>query len=122
MAQFLRDADAVYHWDRIKSPSGSLALGFEAVAPVALAAEYWIHTGSLTSKAGLLAQDARYAAFAPVKTGRVFNNNRRTNAQGANDYWESGALRPDIVLADLIRILHPELLPRGSLYYYQSLK
>ena len=122
MAQFLRDAGAVYHWDRTKSPSGSLALGFEAVAPVALAAEYWIHTGSLTSKAGLLAQDARYAAFAPVKTGRVFNNNRRTNAQGANDYWESGALRPDIVLADLIRILHPELLPRGSLYYYQSLK
>lgn len=122
MARFLRDAGAAYHWDRTTSPSGSLALGFEAVAPVALAAEYWLHTGSLTSKTGLLAQDARYAAFASVKAGRVFNNNRRTNAQGANDYWESGALRPDLVLADLIRILHPELLPRGALHYYQPLR
>lgn len=118
MAQFLRDAGAAYHWDQTNSPSGSLALSFEAVAPVALAADFWLHTGSLTSKAGLLAQDARFAAFAPYKTGRVFNNNRRTNAQGANDYWESGALHPDVVLADLIRILHPELLPRGPLYYY----
>jgi iron complex transport system substrate-binding protein len=122
MAQFLRDAGARYHWDRTKAPSGSLALSFEAVAPVALAADYWLHTGYLTSKAALLSQDARYAAFGPYKTGRVFNNNRRTNAQGANDYWESGALRPDIVLADLIKILHPELLPRWSLYYYLPLR
>ena len=121
MAQFLRDANAAYHWDQTKSPSGSLALSFEAVAPVALAADFWLHTGSLTSKAGLLAQDARFAAFAPYKANRVFNNNRRTNAQGANDYWESGALRPDVVLADLIRILHPGLLPRGPLYYYLPL-
>ena len=122
LAQFLRDAGATYHWDRTRAPSGSLALSFETVAPVALVADYWLHTGSVDSKAALLAQDGRYAAFAPYQTGRVFNNNRRTNAQGANDYWESGAVRPDLVLADLIRILHPELLPRGSLTYYQQLK
>ncbi len=122
MTQFLRDAGARYHWERTKAPSGSLALSFEAVAPVALAADYWLHTGYLATKAALIAQDARYAAFAPYKTDRVFNNNRRTNAQGANDYWESGALRPDVVLADLIKILHPELLPRWSLYYYQPLR
>jgi iron complex transport system substrate-binding protein len=122
MTQFLRDAGARYHWDRAKAPSGSLALSFEAVAPVALAADYWIHMGSMMTRADLLAQDSRYAAFSPFKTGRVFNNNRRTNAQGANDYWESGAVRPDVLLADLIRILHPELLPRWSLYYYHPLK
>lgn len=122
MAQFLRDAGATYHWDRTKAPSGSLALSFEAVAPVALAADYWLHTGSLTSKAGLLTQDARYAAFAPVKAGRVFNNNLRTNAQGSNDYWESGAMHPDLLLADLLRILHPELLPTWTLRYYQPLR
>jgi len=122
MAQFLRDAGATYHWDHTKAPSGSLALSFEAVAPVALTAEYWLQTGSLTTKAALLAQDARYAAFAPVKAGRVFNNNRRTNAQGSNDYWESGAMHPDLILADLLRILHPKLLPTGPLSYYQALR
>ncbi len=122
MAQFLRDAGATYHWDRTKAPSGSLALSFEAVAPVALGADYWLQTGSLTTKAALLAQDGRYAAFAPVKNNRVFNNNLRTNAQGSNDYWESGALRPDLVLADLLHILHPELLPTWTLRYYRPLR
>jgi iron complex transport system substrate-binding protein len=122
MAQFLRDAGATYHWNATKAPSGSLALSFEAVAPVALGADYWLQTGSLTTKAGLLAQDARYAAFAPVKAGRVFNNNLRTNAQGSNDYWESGALHPDLILADLLHILHPELLPGWALRYYQPLR
>ena len=122
MAQFLRDAGTTYAWDQTKSPQGSLALSFETVAPVALSADYWLQTGSARTKAEILAQDARYAAFAPFKSGRVYNNNRRTNAQGSNDYWESGAVRPDLVLADLLRISHPELLPAGSLYYYQQLK
>jgi iron complex transport system substrate-binding protein len=122
MAQFLRDAGATYQWDRTKAPSGSLALSFEAVAPVALGADYWLQTGSLTTKAALLAQDARYAAFAPVQSGRVFNNNLRTNAQGSNDYWESGAMHPDLILADLLRILHPELLPSWTLRYYRPLR
>jgi len=122
MAQFLRDAGATYHWDRTKAPSGSLALSFEAVAPVALGADYWLQTGTLATKAALLAQDARYAAFAPVKTGRVFNNNLRTNAQGSNDYWESGAMHPDLILADLLHILHPELLPNWTLRYYRPLR
>jgi iron complex transport system substrate-binding protein len=122
MAQFLRDAGTTYQWDKTKSAQGSLALSFEAVAPVALAADYWLQTGTATTKAEIAAQDARYAAFAPFKTGRLYNNNRRTNAQGSNDYWESGAVRPDLVLSDLIRILHPELLPTWQLYYYQQVK
>lgn len=122
MAQFLRDAGTTYQWDKTKSPKGSLALSFETVAPVALTADYWLQTGSASNKAEIVAQDARYAAFAPFKTGRLYNNNRRTNAQGSNDYWESGAVRPDLVLSDLIRILHPELLPTWQLYYYQLVK
>jgi len=43
------------------------------------------------------------------------------NAQGANDYWESGAVNPHLVLADLIRIIHPELLPNHELIYYKSI-
>jgi iron complex transport system substrate-binding protein len=122
MAQFLRDAGTTYQWDKTKSPQGSLPLSFETVAPVALAADYWLQTGSASTKAEIVAQDARYAAFGPFKSGHLYNNNRRTNAQGSNDYWESGAVRPDLVLSDLIRILHPELLPTWQLYYYQPVK
>lgn len=122
MAQFLRDAGCAYPWDRTRTAGSSLALSFETVSPVALAADYWLQTGIVDTKAALLAQDRRYAAFQPFRGGRVFNNTRRTNVQGSNDYWESGAVRPDLVLADLIKILHPELLPTWALYYYQPLK
>ncbi|MEJ7658233.1 MAG: hypothetical protein WKG07_00710 [Hymenobacter sp.] len=122
MAQFLRDAGTTYAWGRTKSDQASLALAFEAVAPVALSADYWLQTGTATSQAEIAAQDARYATFAPFQNNRVYNYNRRTNAQGSNDYWESGAVQPDLVLSDLIRILHPELLPQWQLYYYQQLK
>jgi iron complex transport system substrate-binding protein len=119
--QYLRDAGATYHWDKTTAP-GSLALTFEAVAPVALTADYWLQPGTASTKAALLAQDARFAAFKSFKHSAVYNNNLRTNAQGSNDYWESGSMRPDLVLGDLLQILHPELVPGRKLYYYQLLK
>lgn len=121
MTAFLRDAGAAYPWAAQKA-TGSLPLTVEAVAPVALPADYWLQTGTLSTRAAVAAQDARFKEFRPYKTGQLYNYNRRTNAQGANDYWESGVVRPDLVLGDLIRILHPALLPGRQLYYYQRLR
>jgi iron complex transport system substrate-binding protein len=42
------------------------------------------------------------------------------NANGGNDYWQSGISNPDVVLSDLIKILHPEILPNHNLFYYQK--
>ena len=53
----------------------------------------------------------------PVREGRVYNNNRRTNPSGGNDYWESGVIHPDLILQDLIRIFHPELTDAEPTYY-----
>lgn len=69
-----------------------------------------------------MAEDNRYANFAAVKTGNVYNNNARINNSGGNDYWESGTSNPDIVLSDLIKILHPEILPNHQLVYYRKLE
>jgi iron complex transport system substrate-binding protein len=37
-----------------------------------------------------------------------------------NFYWEMSAIEPHRVLEDLIRILHPEALPEGKLYFYKE--
>ncbi|HEX9509957.1 MAG TPA: ABC transporter substrate-binding protein [Puia sp.] len=121
MAQFLRDAGATYKWSDSKGV-GSLSLNFEAVAPEALTADYWLNIGYVDTKADIVAKDQRYASFKPFKTGQVYNNNKQVNDIGSNDYWESGAVNPQVILADLIRILHPELLPDHSLVYYKQLK
>ena len=37
----------------------------------------------------------------------------------SNDYWESAVVNPDIVLRDLIKIFHPELVEEPFVYYKQ---
>lgn len=120
MAQFLRDAGASYRWGDSKGV-GSLSLSFEAVAPEALTADYWLNVGYVDSKAEIAAKDQRYTSFKPFKTGQVYNYNKLVNDIGSNDYWESGAVNPQVILADLVRILHPELLPDYSIVYYKQL-
>lgn len=120
--RFFRDAGASYHWANTKA-TGSLPLSFETVYPVALQADYWLNVsiGNVQTKKDVLARDVRYADFKSFKTNRIYSYNKRMNAQGANDYWESGAVNPQLVLADLIRIIHPELLPKHELIYYKSI-
>jgi iron complex transport system substrate-binding protein len=121
MARFLRDAGTTYKWTDTQG-GGSIPLTFESVAPEALTADYWLNIGYVNSKADILSKDARYASFLSFKTGRAYNNNNRVNDLGSDDYWESGEVSPQVVLADLIRILHPELLPAHTLVYYKQLK
>ncbi|MHA4741828.1 ABC transporter substrate-binding protein [Dyadobacter sp. MSC1_007] len=120
--RFFRDAGASYHWAETKA-TGSLPLSFETVYPVALNADYWLNVsiGNVQTKKDILARDARYADFKAFKSGKIYSYNSRMNAQGANDYWESGAVNPQLVLADLIKIIHPELLPDHRLFYYKSI-
>ncbi|ACF14685.1 iron(III) ABC transporter, periplasmic iron-binding protein [Chloroherpeton thalassium ATCC 35110] len=125
-ACLLKDAGASYHWSS-KKGTGSLNLDFEAVYPVALAADFWINPGTLTSMKELFAKDSRFKDFSSVRSGRVFNNNKQLNANGGNAYWEYGIVKPHLVLGDLISIFHPELkeqLPSDvqETTFYQQVK
>jgi iron complex transport system substrate-binding protein len=121
MAKLLRDAGAGYHWSDTKG-TGSLALSFETVAPEALTADFWLDVGDVNSQKDILAQDARFGAFRSFRSDAIYNYNRRVNDAGASDYWESGSVNPQWVLADLIRILHPGVLPADTLIYYKQIK
>jgi iron complex transport system substrate-binding protein len=121
MAQFLRDAGASYNWTDTRG-IGSLSLNVEAVIPVALKADFWLNVGYVDSRKDIAAKDPRFTEFNAYKTDAVYNFNKRVNDIGSNDYWESGLANPQLVLADLIRILHPDALPKDTLYYYKQLK
>jgi len=121
MAHFIEDAGGGYNWASTKT-TGSLPLNFESVAPEALTAQYWLNIGYVTTKQDILAKDPRYASFQSFKMGNLYNFDKRTNDLGSNDYWESGVVNPQVVLADMISILHPELLPGHTLVYYRQLQ
>ncbi|WP_439555250.1 ABC transporter substrate-binding protein [Dyadobacter sp.] len=122
MAQFFEDAGASYYWADTKG-GGSLSLNFESVYPIALKAQYWVNVGfsKNDTRRSILAQDSRYADFAAAKSRKMYSYNARVNASGAHDFFESGAFNPHTVLADLIHIFHPELLPGHQLVYYKQL-
>ncbi len=120
-AQLLRDAGANYLWADDDSQQ-SLALDFETVYEKAYDADCWITMrNEWRSRDDVVAEDARYRKFAAFETGNVFNANARLNAHGGNDYWETGLIEPDVVLADIIKILHPHLLPNHQFKYYRKL-
>lgn len=101
--------------------TGGVPLSFEAVLEAAQDADIWINTNMWRSLADGLAEDERYAEFAAFANGQVYNYYKRSNEVGANDYFESGGLYVDVLLADLIAIFHPDLLPDHELYYYERL-
>ena len=120
-AQFLRDAGADYPWFDSEG-SGGLRKDFEVVYEQGLTADIWLNPGAAETKEDILAKDSRFKEFSAFKTGEIYNNNRRKRPDGGNDYWESGVVHPEILLADLIKILHPEVVPDHQLYYYQKIE
>ena len=119
-AQFIKDAGGSYIWGGNIS-SGWLELSFETVLDRAREAQFWIGVASINTRAELMAQDSRYELFEAYQEQRIYNYNRRIGENGGFDFFESAYARPDIVLADLIRILHPELLPNHMNYYFQQI-
>lgn len=118
-AEFLRAAGADYPWYENHS-TGGIRMDFEAVYEVGLRADIWINPGTAKTKEDILAKDPRFKDFKAFKTGRIYNNNRRMSPSGGNDFWESGVVHPERLLADLIHIFHPSVLPDHQLFYYQK--
>ncbi len=120
-AQLLTDAGAAYLWAD-EGDVGSIPLDFEAVFDKAAEADYWINPDSAFwfSVDDVLASDDRYGDFAAVNGGTLYNNNALVNENGGNAFYESGAANPQIVLKDLVKIFHPDLLPDHELVYYRQ--
>ena len=121
VAKLLGDAAAEYTWADYDSSSGSLPLSFEQVLQNEIDTHYWLQPGIHTSMKSLLAEDERYGEFAAYKNGNVYNSTARSNANGSSDYWESGLVRPNLLLRDIAKILYPDQLPDHQLMYYERL-
>lgn len=118
--KFLKDAGANFLWK--DTPAfGSLELSFESVYEKSNAADYWIGAANYFSLEALKGADQRYASFDAFSNDHIYTYNARQIPNGGNDYFESGFSRPDIVLNDLVKIIHPALLPEHELYYYRKL-
>ncbi|MGI9525665.1 MAG: ABC transporter substrate-binding protein [Weeksellaceae bacterium] len=120
-AQFFADAGGNYLWKE-DSTEGSINLDFEQVYDRAKDAEFWFNASDYKTLSQLNDAHKNHSWFQAYKEGNVYSFAKRTNENGANDFFETGTVRPDLVLKDLISIMHPEVLPNHDLYFYQKLK
>ncbi|MFW5716480.1 MAG: ABC transporter substrate-binding protein [Spirochaetota bacterium] len=120
-ARFIADASGDYVWSDTET-TGAIHLDVETVYAEAGDADVWINPGAWTSLEAGAAEDERFASFKAFRTGRVYSNNLRIGPGGGNDYFESGALNPHIILNDLIWVLHRDLVPDYEPFYYQRLQ
>lgn len=120
MANFINDAGGNYLFKNEKARE-SLNLSVEQVMMEGQQADLWIHTGMANSLSDIVASDDRLAQLPAYKNKLVYNNNKRQNYYGGNDFWESGVMNPHLILKDLIHIFHPQLNTDTNLYYYQKL-
>ncbi len=119
-AQFFGDAGGNYFLSE-NQKTGWQELDFEYVFEEAQDADYWIGVASFQSLQELQNQDNRYTEFKAFKNRNVYNYSKNIGAEGGYDIFESGYARPDLVLSDMIKILHPELLPHYETYYFEQL-
>ena len=119
-AQFIADANANYLWEESKG-TGSISLNIESVLEKGKSANYWIGPGQFTSRSQMEEYNKVYAQFDAFQQDKVFSFTTKKGATGGVVYYELAPNRPDLVLKDMIKILHPELLPDYELYFFSKL-
>ncbi|MCF1751213.1 ABC transporter substrate-binding protein [Mariniradius sediminis] len=119
-AKLLESAGADYLFSNIEG-TGSAELSYEYVLDRAMDADVWIGVADFPSLEEMGAADRRYQDFKAFQTGEVYTYALKKGPTGGLEYFELGYLRPDWILKDLIKVLHPELLPDYQPYFYQKI-
>lgn len=120
-AQFLDNAGGNYLWAATEG-TGSLSLSFETVFETAQNADFWIGKGQFTSFEQLEKANPNYKHFKAVQNKNVYSFSSKKGKTGGIIYYELASNRPDLVLKDLIKILHPDVMKDYELYFFEKLK
>jgi len=119
-SRLIADAGGTTAWADDPS-TGSVSTDLESVLAKAGKAPAWLASTTWTTKAEALAEEPRFAEFAAFQSGNVWNAAKDVTAEGGNNYYELGVARPDLVLGDLVAILHPDLMPGHDFAFYLQL-
>ncbi len=119
LGRLYRDAGADYLFADYPE-SGSVPLPFETVFDRAQHADIWLikyNQPQDLTYAQLQADYAPYSRFRPFRERRIYGCNTHDVR-----FYEEVQFQPDRLLADLIKIFHPHLLPSYNLHYFCPLK
>lgn len=118
IATLIKDAGGDYIYKKNKDVSPK-PIDLEEAFVLTSQADYWINLGSFNSLRELKTALPKFADLKCLKEENIYNDNFRQTSGGGNDCYESGIVNPDLMLRDLIKIFHPELIEEDFTYYHQ---
>ena len=120
-AQLLKDANVKYLWSDTKGV-GSLKLSFESVYVKAKSADIWLNPSNYSSLENLKNGNENHSLFDAFQNKNIYTFTNTTGATGGVLYYEMGMTRPDLVLKDIIKVCHPELLSDYEPFFLKPLE
>jgi len=120
-AEFLKDANTNYLWKN-STGKGSLSLNIENVFEKGKDADLWVSPSFYTSIEQLEKASEIYPKFKAFKNRNIYSYTIKKGKFGGIIYFEKAPSRPDLVLKDLIKIAHPELLQDYEFTFFERLK
>lgn len=118
VAQLVADAGGDYIYKK-NTGNVSMPIDLEEAYQLTSVADMWINTGTANTLSELKAACPKFTDTRCFRNGCVFNNTLRATPAGGNDYFESAVVNPDLVLRDLVKIFHPEMVEEDFVYYRQ---
>lgn len=118
---FIADASGKYLWSESQG-TGSLSLPFETVLEKAGEADFWIGPAQFTSLKEMTTDNPHYDQFKAFRNKQVYSFSNKKGKTGGIVFYELAPNRPDLVLKDMLKILHPELLPDYQLFFFERLR
>ncbi len=116
LGKLITDAGGQLALENNKTETQFMAL--EKVFSTSIEPQVWLSQNNWNNK-HVAAKDMRYKNFIQVP---IFNNNKLVNANGFNDFWETGVARPDLILEDLANIFHNPDLKEENLNWFKRIK
>lgn len=118
IARMIEDAGGDYVYKK-NTGTTSEAIDLEEALSLVSLADYWINIGSINTLQELKSEFPKFKNATCIKNGNVYNNNLKKSEGGGNDCYESGVVNPDLILRDMIKIFHPELVTEIFTYYHK---
>lgn len=116
VAKMIKDAGGDYIYTK-NTGNSSKPIDLEEALKLVFETDYWINVGTVVSLDELKAEFPEFINARCIKEGKIYNNNLRASQGGGNDCYESGVIHPDIILRDMIKIFHLELVEEDFTYY-----
>ena len=70
----------------------------------------------------MLSNHNGYSYFEAFKNNKTYTYTNKIGPKGGLLYFELGNLRPDLILKDIIKIAHPELLTTYESFFFKALE